>query len=140
MTGTWFDSWLGRGALDELEAQYPGEAIEIIEPFDIGYVGWECDYQGALITRDGRPELVVLQRIASEIPVVMVLQDRLAEYRRLLADTEAVLARYLQMGGLEGDALLEAQGAQHLRERARQRRPAESDDDYSARMRLWGLI
>lgn len=140
MSGTWFDGWLGRDALSELEAQYPGEKIDIIEPFDLAYVGWECDYQGALITRDGRPELVILQGGASELPVVMIIRDRLAEYRRLLDQTEAVLAKYLAMGGLEGDTLLEAQGAQHLRERARQRRPGESDDDYGARMRLWGLI
>ncbi len=139
MTGTWFDGRLGRDALSELEAQYPGERIEIVRPFDIAYVAWECDYQGALITRDGRPELVILQRIASEIPVVMVLRDRLAEYRRLVHQTEAVLAQFLELGGVEGDALLEAQGAQHLRERARQRRPGESDDEYGARMRLWRL-
>jgi len=140
MSGTWFDGWLGREALSELEAQFPGEEIEIVETIDLAYVGWECDYQGALITRDGRPELVILQGVASKLPVVMILRDRLAEYRRLLDQTEAVLAKYLEMGGLEGDALLEAQGAQHLRERAQQRRPGESDDEYGARMRLWGLI
>ena len=85
------------GAHAELAERYPGETIEILDTFDIAYVGWECDFQGALITHGGVPELVIIDQVGDSRPVLEVLRDRLVEYRSLLAETERVLARYEQL-------------------------------------------
>lgn len=87
-------------ALEVLAERFPGETIEIIEGFDIAYSGWECDANGALITRDGVPELVIIDQTGGDWPpMTEQLEERLAEYRRLIAETERVLERYRKMGG-----------------------------------------
>jgi hypothetical protein len=85
------------GAHDELAERYPGEHIEILDTFDLAYAGWECDSQGALITHDGVPELVIIDQVGDSRPALDVLRDRLAEYHSLIAETERVLTRYEQL-------------------------------------------
>lgn len=67
------------------------------------------------------------------------LVDQLNGYRRLIEQTEAVLARYRTLGGLFGPALFEARQKHHHRRLARARRPGESNKEYSKRMKAWNL-
>lgn len=46
---TWADRAALARARERLTERYPGETVEIIETFDIAHIGWEADYQGALI-------------------------------------------------------------------------------------------
>lgn len=96
---TWADHDIDfEHALAELSERFPGERIEILEAFDIAHIGWECDYQGALITHDGVPELVIVDAtISNAKPVLQQLEQRVEEYRRLIAETERVLERYRRM-------------------------------------------
>jgi hypothetical protein len=124
-----------------LAERYPGETVEILQAFDIAHIGWEADHQGALISHDGMPEIVVIDAIG--IPLghseADWLVDHLGEYRRLIAETEAMLDGYRALGGLFGPALSEARQKHHLRQLARARRLGESDEDYKRRMQTWHL-
>lgn len=83
-----------------LTEKYPGATIEILQLFDIAWSGWECESTGALITRDGVPELVIVDQVGGhQRPVPEIVRDRLQEYRRLTIETEAALDRYRKMGG-----------------------------------------
>lgn len=100
MTATWSDSESAlEHARSELAERYPGEAVEIVEMFDLGWVGWECDFQGALITRDGVPELVIVDAtgVGRSNPVAVTLRERLVEYGRLIVETGAVLRRHQKL-------------------------------------------
>ena len=97
-SGTWAYEGALENAREQLAERFPGEAIEIVDTFDIAHIGWEFDYQGALITRDGRPELVVIDATGSDRQtVVEMLAERLSEYRRLIVCTEAILRSYWSM-------------------------------------------
>ena len=100
---SWADSEHVLGRARELLAdRYPNSSPAILDTFDIAYSGWEADYIGALITVDGRPEIVVIDRFSGDRrPDIEQVREQLAEYRRLIADTERVLARYQELGGLE---------------------------------------
>lgn len=102
---TWAQSDINfEHALEVLAERFPGDAIEILEAFDIAYSGWECDYKGALITRNGVAELVIVDSTGGDWrPVTEQLEERLLEYRRLIEDTERVLGRYREMAGDGGD-------------------------------------
>ena len=94
------------GALDRarelLADRYPNTYPAILETFDIAWSGWEADYMGALITVDGVPEIVVIDRFSGDRrPDIEQVREQLAEYRRLIADTERGLERYRELGGLE---------------------------------------
>jgi hypothetical protein len=107
-------------ALAELQERYPGEAIEIVETFDIAWVGWECDANGALITHDGFPEIVIIDQVGVDgrsVPDIVTTQ--LGVLKQLIERTEVVLAKYRGMGGLEGYRLVEAHQRQHERRLAR---------------------
>lgn len=98
---SWGDNeWAMDTAREWLAERYPGEHPAILMTFDIGWVSWECDYQGALITRGGRPEIVIVNEVnpAGKPPIVTV-REQLEEYRRLIIETEAALERYRQLGG-----------------------------------------
>ncbi|WP_116654010.1 hypothetical protein [Pelagibacterium sediminicola] len=87
-------------AITDLQERFPNETIEIIELFDIAWSGWECDSLGALILRDSVPELVIVDQVGGDFrPVPEILKERVQEYKRLSAETEAVLDRYRMMGG-----------------------------------------
>lgn len=115
MAGRWAYERSLAVAMERLAERYPEEVVEIIETFDIAYSGWECDYQGALITHDGAPEPIIVDATYGSGTVPEQLEGRLLEYRRLITDTEAVLKRYRVMGGLEGPALVESQERHHQR-------------------------
>jgi hypothetical protein len=87
------------------------------------------------------PEIVIIDetRIAFGRPTADWLVDQLSEYRRLIEQTEAVLARYRTLDGLFGPALFEARQKHDHRRLARTRRPGESDKDYRKRMKAWNL-
>lgn len=88
-------------SLAELSERFPGEKIEIITLFDIAHVGWECDSQGALIRRDGRPELVIVDQVGGDDrPVREILEAKVGEYERLAAVTRNVLAQHMVLEGL----------------------------------------
>lgn len=83
-----------------LAERFPGAQIEILECFDIAYSGWECEYQGALISRDGVPEIVIVDRVGGDRrPDIEQVREQLAEYKRLISDTERVLKRYSELAG-----------------------------------------
>ncbi|WP_332715802.1 hypothetical protein [Pelagibacterium mangrovi] len=98
---TWANEAERDRALAELEDRYPGQKIEIITAFDIANVGWECDSQGALIMRDGVPELVIIDQTGGDDrPVREILESKVDEYERLAADTRNVLGQYMVLEGL----------------------------------------
>ncbi len=131
-------SWADNGsALDRarelLADRFPHTAPAIIDTFDIAYSGWEADYMGALITRDGVPEIVIVDRFSGDTrPDIEQVREQLAEYRRLIADTERVLRRYGELAGIADYV------DQHGGEWMLQRDPNESDADYAARKQLLG--
>lgn len=91
--------WADRpGALEKarawLEEQYPGEVVVILDTFDIAYAGWEGDNDGALVIRDGKPDLVIIDGTYATVPVLDTLTDQLGEYRRLIEQTAVVLRQY----------------------------------------------
>ncbi len=129
-------TWATESALEHaaqvLAERYPSERIEILEAFDIAWSGWEFDYQGALITHDGVPELVIVDETgAGDRPVPMRLREQIAEYGRLTDATERVLGRYRAMGGVLDYDLRAVDGSLW---RLRQR-DGESDADYVERRR-----
>jgi hypothetical protein len=138
-------TWPHKGVLERarevLTKRYPGETIEIVRLFDIAHVGWEADHQGTLATHDGIPEIVVIDDTGIPFgrPIADWLVDQVAEYRKLIAETESVLQSYRAMGGLFGEELLEARRKHHQRQIAIARREGESDVEYDERMRLWKL-
>lgn len=138
---TWANAATLAEARERLAERYPGETVEIIETFDIAHIGWESDCQGALIAHDGMPQIVIIDETG--IPfgrsTADWLVDQLNGYRRLIEQTEAVLARYRTLGGLFGPALFEARQKHHHRRLARARRPGESNKEYSKRMKAWNL-
>ncbi|WP_417585011.1 hypothetical protein [Pelagibacterium sp.] len=88
-------------ALNELEDRYPGQKIEIVSTFDIANVGWECDSQGALIQRDGVPELVIVDQLGGDgRPIREILEAKIDEYERLASQTRNVLAQLSVLEGL----------------------------------------
>lgn len=96
------DTWANESALDHarevLAERFPGETVEIIETFDTAYVGWECDYQGALIKRDGVPEIVIVDETSGDgRPVAVKMRERIDQYRNLIVDTERVLRRHADL-------------------------------------------
>lgn len=98
---SWADSEHALKRARELLAdRYPNSSPAILATFDIAYSGWEADYMGALITVDGVPEIVVIDRFSGDSrPDIEQVRDQLAEYRRLMADTERVLKRYSELAG-----------------------------------------
>ena len=87
-------------AREQLAERYPNTSPAILETFDIAYSGWECEYQGALITVDGVPEIVIVDRVGGDSrPDIEQVREQLAEYKRLIADTERVLKRYSELAG-----------------------------------------
>lgn len=98
-------SWADNdGALERarelLADRYPKTVPAILDTFDIAYSGWEADYMGALITVDGVPEIVVIDRFSGDRrPDIEQVREQLAEYKRLIEDTERVLKRYSELSG-----------------------------------------
>ena len=96
---SWADN---EGALERarelLAERFPGK-IEILECFDIAHVGWEGDSKSALITVDGEPHLVAIDQTIDDARFESEIVGRVAEYKRLLADTERVLKRYRELAG-----------------------------------------
>lgn len=135
-------SWANEFALEDarewLAERYPDEQVDILSTFDIGYVGWEMDYQGALVTHDGVPELVIVDQtgVTNSRPVPDQLLERLEDYRRLIGETEAVLERYRHLGGTIGEAL-----ADHVdgygQDWMLQRDPGETDEAFERRKQLF---
>lgn len=118
-------------ARELLADRFPHTVPAIIDTFDIAYSGWEADYMGALITRDGVPEIVVIDRFSGDTrPDIQQVREQLAEYRRLIDDTERVLKRYRELAGTAD--YVDMDGG----EWALQRDPDESDADYAARRML----
>lgn len=123
------------GALERarelLGDRFPDTSPAILDTFDIAYSGWEADYMGALITIDGVPEIVIVDRVGGDSrPDIEQVREQLAEYKRLIADTERVLNRYSELAGTLDHV------DQHGGEWRLQRDPGESDDDYAARRQL----
>lgn len=88
----------------QLAERFPGSSIEILDTFDIAYVGWEGDYRGALVRRDGVLEIVIVDRTGADSrPDLELVRLQLAEYRRLIDDTERVLMRLEPSPPLEDD-------------------------------------
>ncbi|UYO00184.1 MAG: hypothetical protein KIT02_02845 [Devosia sp.] len=131
---SWADNESALDRARELLAnRYPNSFPAIIDTFDIAYCGWECDYMGALITVDGVPEIVVIDRYSGDRrPDIEQVREQLAEYRRLIAETERVLRRYGELAGTVDHVDM------HGAEWQLQRDPGESDEDYAARRLLFG--
>lgn len=118
-------------ARELLADRHPDASTAIIDTFDIAYSGWEADYMGALITVDGVPEIVIIDRFSGDSrPDIEQVREQLAEYRRLIADTERVLRRYRELSGTVDHVDM------HGAEWQLQRDPGESDEDYAARRQL----
>lgn len=145
MSETWLDDHNREYAVEALQKRWPGEHIVILEAFDIAWVGWELDYQGALITRDGVPELVIIDSTGHDnAPVDVHLRSKLLEYRRLVDATASVLERYriLQLARRPGviDVATSSLDEEQLTElfetiAALQRRPNETHDEWQIRYR-----
>lgn len=102
MTSWADDEFALESAREWLAERFPNEHPAILQTFDIAWVSWECDYQGALITRNGMPEIVIVGEVNAGVkPPIATVREQLAEYRRLIVDTEAALDRYRQLGGTE---------------------------------------
>ncbi len=86
-------------ARDELRERFPNAHPAILMTFDIAWSGWEGDSRGALITLDGVPMLIAIDQTIEEGRFTAEVAARLAEYRRLISETEAALERYRQLGG-----------------------------------------
>jgi hypothetical protein len=118
-------------ALSELAERYPGEHIVIITTFDIAHAGWECDSQGALILRDDRPEIVIVDQVGVDDGRVREsLERKVDEYERLAAETKNALAQQVVLEGMPRQAIdseevdfdFERDSAYHVaRERMRNR-------------------
>lgn len=129
---SWADNESALNRARELLAdRFPHTVPAIIDTFDIAYSGWEADYMGALITVDGVPHIVVIDRFSGDTrPDIQQVREQLAEYRRLIADTERVLRRYGELAGIADH--VEMDGGEWML----QRDPNESDADYAARRLL----
>ena len=98
---TWSDDEAAlEHAIERLQKRYPGEKIEVITAFDIAHVGWEFDYQGALVTRDGVAELVIVgQTSGDDRPVREILEAKIEEYERWIGETKNVLGQHIVLEG-----------------------------------------
>ncbi|MAN77463.1 MAG: hypothetical protein CML24_09800 [Rhizobiales bacterium] len=134
-------------ALSELAERFPGEKLEIISMFDIAHSGWECDSPGALIRRDGVPELVIIDQTGGDERTVReILEAKVGEYERLAAATRNVLAQQMVLEGLRefgteppqpGDEMPEEHcGYEYTLER----NPGESDEEYAERKSLFAEL
>lgn len=129
---SWADNESALDRARELLAdRYPHSSPAILETFDIAWSGWEADYMGALITVDGVPEIVIIDRFSGDTrPDIEQVREQLAEYRRLIVETERVLKRYSELSGTVDHVDM------HGAEWQLQRDPGESDEDYAARRQL----
>lgn len=87
-------------AREQLAERYGGARVEILECFDAAWQGWDGDSKGALITVDGVPMLVGIDQTIDEGRFESEIVGRLAEYKRLIDDTERVLKRYRELAGI----------------------------------------
>lgn len=94
MTAKWYQGSAPQRAAAELAERFPGQTVVIHQPFDIAWAGWEGDCQGALISVDGTPTLMAIDQTIAIERFEIELRNQLAEYRRLIKCTEAVLDRY----------------------------------------------
>lgn len=137
---TWSDDEAAlEHAIERLQKRYLGENVELITAFDIAYVGWEFDCQGALIRHGGVPELVIVdQTSGDERPVREILESKLEEYERLAAETKHVLAQHMVLEGLREFATEPPLPGDEMPDGlALQRKPGESDDEYAERNKLF---
>lgn len=133
---TWYDENAGEKQIaDEWLAEtFPGEVTSIVATFDIAWSGWECDWKGALVTHGGVPELVIVNGTSMTGNLPEELEQRVREYRRMADETEAVLRRYRELGGLFGDAWQEATNARRQRVSAMEPREGETEEAHKARL------
>lgn len=133
---TWYDENAGEKQIaDEWLAEtFPGEVTSIVATFDIAWSGWECDWKGALVTHGGVPELVIVNGTSMTGNIPEELEQRVREYRRMADETEAVLRRYRELGGLFGDAWQEATNARRQRVSAMEPREGETEEAHKARL------
>ncbi|WP_417582950.1 hypothetical protein [Pelagibacterium sp.] len=120
---TWANEAELKRALEDLQERYPGEHIEIVTTFDIAHAGWECDSRGALILRDDRPEIVIVDQVGVDNGRVReTLERKVDEYEKLAAETRNVLGQQMVLEGLprreagseEVDFDLERDSAYHV--------------------------
>ncbi|AEQ52701.1 hypothetical protein [Pelagibacterium halotolerans] len=103
---TWANEGALKHAIETLADRYPGENIEIVSTFDIAHAGWECDSRGALIRRDGKPELIIVDQTGGDDrPVREILEAKLDEYEELAAETRNALGQLLVLEGLPRRAI-----------------------------------
>lgn len=118
-----------------LKENFPGDRVEILATFDIAWVGWECDWKGALVAANGVPELVIVDQVdATPGTIPDEFEQKIKEYRRLADETEAALRRYREMGGLFGDVWREATNARHQRVIDLEQREGETEEEHAARV------
>ena len=117
---------------------YPYEDVVVLQTFDVAWSGWEGDTQGALITHNGQPDIVIVAAITSGI-IPDLLEERIREYRRMADETEAALERYRAMGGLTGEDWASATRVRRRMLDVLDRGPDESEEDHRARLRLWKI-
>lgn len=137
---TWSDDEAAlEHAIERLQKRYPGQKIEIITAFDIAHVGWEFDYQGALIRHGGVPELVIVdQTSGDERPVREILESKLEEYERLAVETNHVLAQHMVLEGLSEFATEPPRPGDEMPDRLTiRRKPDESDEAFEERKKLF---
>lgn len=145
MSEIWLDESNREYAIEALQKRFPGEHIVILEAFDVAWVGWEADYQGALITHDAVPELVVVDSTGhDDVAVEVHLRSKVLDYRRLIDATAAVLDRYRVLQLARRPAVIDAatngiseeQRASMLETIAElQRRSDETFDEWQTRYR-----
>ncbi len=131
---TWYDENAGEKQIaDEWLAEtFRGEVTSIVATFDIAWSGWECDWKGALVTHGGVPELVIVNGTSMTGNLPEELEQRVREYRRMADETEAVLRRYRELGGLFGDAWQEATNARRQGVSAMEPREGETEEVHKA--------
>lgn len=133
---TWYDENAGETPIagEWLAETFPGEVTSIVATFDIAWSGWECGWKGALVTHGGVPERVIVNGTSMTGNIPEELDQRVRKYRRMADETEAVLRRYQELGGLFGDAWQEATNAPHQRVIAMEPREGETGEAHKARL------
>ena len=68
-------------------------SYEILEEFSVLHLGWECDYKGYLVDKNGKPKLVLTDHGRAYFAKNKELEEKIKEYQELTSTYKKILKR-----------------------------------------------
>ena len=70
-----------------------GKSYPVLEEFEVLHAGWECDYKGFLVDKNGRPQLVLTNHGIPYFAKNQELENKIKEYQKLNTTYKKILKR-----------------------------------------------